>query len=290
MDHIVAARSDHEAVTEWEKLKILGEGSYGTVSLAVLTAPEEAKGELIAVKTSKPHGLDSLQKEETILDSFFGCKEILRCIWSLFTMENGRFVYNLLMEFAPCGSLGDLIRKKPLSESQVRVYSRMLLKGLSLVHRFGVVHCDLKPDNILLFPSGEENDVDYQLKIADFGLSRTKDEVFDADFWKIKFRGSPFYMSPESVMGRIETPLDIWSLGCMVIEMMTGFPAWNHIPTTRDLMFKLAFLKEAPPLPSGLSSLCQDFLNKCFVKDSAQRWTANMLLDHPFISAAKSYM
>lgn len=59
-----------------------------------------------------------------------------------------------------------------------------------------------------------------------------------------------------------------------LIEMITGLPAWNHIPTSKDLMFKFAFLKEAPPLPSGLSPLCEDFLNKCFLKDP-----------HPFLSS-----
>ncbi|KAK7394644.1 hypothetical protein VNO78_15177 [Psophocarpus tetragonolobus] len=281
---MVGEASSMALIIEWEPVKILGEGSYGTVFLAMLTAPEETKGTMIAVKTSKPHGLDSLQKEGTILDSFFGCKEILQCIWALSTIDNGRTVYNLLMEFAPCGSLGDFIRNKQLPETQVRVYARMLLNGLSLIHQSGVVHCDLKPDNILLFPPYDHG-VDYQLKIADFGLSRTKDEDFDPDFWKIKFRGSPFYMSPESVMGQIETPLDIWSLGCTVIEIITGLPAWHHIPTRSHLMFKLAFLKEIPPIPSGLTPLCEDFLTKCLITDPNQRWTANMLLNHPFISA-----
>ncbi|XP_020231789.1 mitogen-activated protein kinase kinase kinase 17-like [Cajanus cajan] len=269
--------------TEWKKIRVLGEGSYGTVSLASTILPEGVQGVLIAVKSSKPHGVKSLQKEEAILELFYGCKEIVQCIWGLPTMENGRYIYNLLMEYAPLGSLGNLIKKrKSLLESEVQVYTRMLLKGLSIIHQYGVVHCDLKPDNVLLFPNHEHGG--YQLKISDFGLSKTKDEVFDADSWKIKFRGTPYYMSPESVMGQIEAPLDIWSLGCMVIEMLTGLPAWHHVPTTRDLMFKLAFLKEAPPLPSNLSPLCGDFLNKCFVKDPNQRWTANMLLNHPFVS------
>ncbi|KAL2330156.1 hypothetical protein Fmac_017737 [Flemingia macrophylla] len=195
-----------------------------------------------------------------------------------------RYVYNLLLEFSPFGSLGNLIRRrKSLLENEVKVYTRMLLKGLSLIHQSGVVHCDLKPDNVLLFP-GLEYGVEYQLKISDFGLSKTKDDKFDVGFPKMRFRGTPDYMSPESVMGQIEAPLDIWSLGCMVIEMLTGLPAWHHVPTTRDLRFLLGLLKEAPPLPSGLSSVCEDFLNKCFVKDPNQRWTANMLLNHPFLS------
>ncbi|KAL2330444.1 hypothetical protein Fmac_018025 [Flemingia macrophylla] len=268
----------------WRKIRVLGEGTYGSVSLAITILPKEVQGVLIAVKSSKPHGEESLQKEEGVLKLFFGCKEIIQCVGGAPTIENGRYVYNLLLEFAPFGSLGNLIRRrKSILESEVKVYARMLLKGLSLIHQSGVVHCDLKPDNVLLFP-GLEYGVEYQLKIGDFGLSKTKDDKFDVGFLKMRFRGTPYYMSPESVMGQIEAPLDIWSLGCMVIEMLTGLPAWHHVPTTRDLRFKLGLLKEAPPLPSNLSSVCEDFLNKCFVKDPNQRWTANMLLNHPFLS------
>ncbi|CAJ1823736.1 unnamed protein product [Sphenostylis stenocarpa] len=267
---------------EWERLRILGEGSYSIVYLAELRIPEEGKRMVIAMKSSKPHGLHSLQKEGGILESFSGSKEIVECMWSITNEENGCAVCHLLMELAPYGCLGDLIRRKPFSESQVIVSTRMILKGLSLIHKAGVVHCDLKPDNLLLFPPLEEG-VEFQLKIADFGLAKTKEDKCDGESREMKFRGSPFYMSPESVRGEIETALDIWSLGCIIIEMMTGLPAWHHISSTRHLMFILAFPKQSPPIPSWLSLCCQDFLSKCFSKDPNQRWTATMLQRHPFL-------
>ncbi|XP_020204716.1 mitogen-activated protein kinase kinase kinase 17 [Cajanus cajan] len=182
--------------TEWKKIRVLGEGSYGTVCLATTIFPKEVQEVLIAVKSSKPHREESLEKEEAILNLFHGRKEIVQCIGGVPTIENSGYVYNLMMEFAPYGSLGNLIkRRKSLLESEVKVYTRMLLKGLSVIHEFGVIHCDLKPDNVLLFPS-QEHGVEYELKIGDFGMSKRKEEVFDGDFWKIKFRGSPYYMSP----------------------------------------------------------------------------------------------
>lgn len=270
-------------VTEWKNLRILGKGTYGVVYLAVLVAPQEVNGEVIAVKSSRPNMFHSLKTEESILQLFFGCKEIVQCFWSESTLENGHLTCNLLMEYAPYGSLRGLIKDIPLLESEARVYTRMLLRGLSRIHQAGVVHCDLKSDNILLFPSSE-NGARYQVKIADFGLSKTKGENFNADFWKIKFRGTPHYMSPESVMGQIDTPLDIWSLGCIVLEMITGLRPWWNIGSNDHIMFKLAFLKEAPKLHNGLSQDCKDFLSKCFVKDPTERWNATMLLNHPFLS------
>nr|KYP69019.1 Mitogen-activated protein kinase kinase kinase A [Cajanus cajan] len=191
------------------------------------------------------------------------------------------------MELAPYGSLGELIRKRgAISEDTVRIYTHMLLKGLHCIHEKEVVHCDLKPDNILLFPTWK-SETWYQVKIADFGLAKTRKEA-KAEFRlrKMKFRGTPYYMSPESVIGVIGTALDIWSLGCIVIEMITGMDAWRNIENQEELMLKLLLHKEAPPIPDGLSWVCKDFLGKCFVKNPTRRSTAAMLLNHPFIISA----
>nr|KYP35302.1 Serine/threonine-protein kinase BCK1/SLK1/SSP31 [Cajanus cajan] len=162
----------------------------------------------------------------------------------------------------------------------------MLLKGLHCIHEKGVVHCDLKPYNILMFPTWKSQTWN-QVKIADFGLAKTREEA-DAELGlrKLKFRGTACYMSPESVIGVIGTALDIWSLGCIVIEMMTGLDAWNNIESRKDLMLKLALHREAPPIPEGMSWVCKDFLSKCFVKNPTRRSTAAMLLNHPFINSS----
>ncbi|RDX89843.1 Mitogen-activated protein kinase kinase kinase 17, partial [Mucuna pruriens] len=270
-------------MAKWKNLTILGKGSYATVYLATITHPEEWSLKIVAVKRSRifSFSIDSLAKEKRILESFIGCKEILQFYFDQFTIKRNNIRYNLFMEFAPYGSLGDLIKKRQLSESEVRIYTQMILKGLCSIHQKGVVHCDLKPDNILLFSSFEDG-VRYQLKIADFGLSKTREET-NANFRKFKFKGTPIYMSPESVVGIIETPLDIWSLGCIVIEMITGFHVWRNIQTRKEIMLKLAFHHEAPEIPNELSWECKNFLSKCFVKDHKERWTAAMLLNHPFL-------
>jgi len=265
----------------WKRLGVLGEGSYAIVYLAVVISQKEHTSNVVAVKSSKSCCYVSLQKEQRILELFKGCEEILQCYFYQDTIENGRRTYNLFMEYTPCGTLDDLIRKGSLSEKEVITYTRMLLKGLCSIHKEGIIHCDLKPANILLFPSSDDN-AKYQLKIADFGLSNTIGDA-NVGLGEIMFRGTPIYMSPESIIGLMGTALDIWSLGCIVIEMMTGFPPWTNIQSIEELMWKLGLLQEVPKIPDELNWDCKNFLSKCFAKDHRERWSAAMLLDHPFI-------
>ena len=197
-------------------------------------------------------------------------------------------IYNLQLEYAPHGTLYELIAKQTLTERQAKVYIRMIVKGLRSIHEKGLVHCDLKPGNILLFPPKTQSSTEatsyYQAKIADFGLAKTKEEEIDRKYWAKRYRGTPEYMSPESVrFGRIDEKLDIWSLGCIVIEMLTGESAWEEYSDDDSLMSVLCCLYKRPEIPNEFSDVCKDFMMNCFKMDPRQRWTADMLLNHPFL-------
>jgi serine/threonine protein kinase len=203
------------------------------------------------------------------------------------TFEDGNGPnYNLLLEYAAGGTLEDLIKKDSgLCEWDIRRYVRMILQGLCSLHEKGMVHCDLKPSNILVFP-GEGGVNDDRLKIADFGLVKEgRDYNEEMGFLRFNFRGTPFYMSPESVAhGEIGAPLDIWLLGCILVEMVNGKPAlWKYRNLTA-LKLRLAVDQQSPGIPEGLSEDGKDFLRKCFAIDPSERWTAEMLLNHPFVS------
>ncbi|CAI8588880.1 unnamed protein product [Vicia faba] len=94
-------------------------------------------------------------------------------------------------------------------------------KARSSVHKYihenDFVHCDLKPRNILVFENGN-------IKISDFGLA----EEIGVEQGEKKHKGTPIFMSPESVMDVVyESPVDIWALGCTVVEILTREAAWN---------------------------------------------------------------
>ncbi|KAJ7975116.1 Protein kinase-like protein [Quillaja saponaria] len=177
-----------------------------------------------------------------------------------------------------------MIKHHPnFEEIDVQNYTRMILKGLQCIHAKGYVHCDLKPSNVLVFPS--KDGCPCRLKITDFGLSKEPGETVGEQY---KFHATPRYMSPESlVIGQIGVALDIWSLGCIVVEMVTKKTMWGDHKDDYlgELMCQLVAGNDDVLLPESLSEEGKDFLNKCFEIDPRKRWTASMLLNHPFIAS-----
>ncbi|KAF2298321.1 hypothetical protein GH714_022169 [Hevea brasiliensis] len=77
--------------------------------------------------------------------------------------------------------------------------------------------------------------------------------------------------------------LDIWAFGCAVLEMLTGKPAWEY-SEVEDLLWVIGYTDELPQIPSNVSEDAKDFLSRCFVRTAAHRWSADCLLEHPFLS------
>ncbi|CAA7037970.1 unnamed protein product [Microthlaspi erraticum] len=161
----------------------------------------------------------------------------------------------------------------------IRKFTCMLLQGLATIHEHGYVHCDLKPDNILVFPKNDAWNRSYELKISDFGLSERDG---DSDWWSPSrpFAGTPIYMSPESVShGETGRGLDLWSLGCVVLEMYTGKRPWWH------KNYDLEDLKNCyePLIPSDLPCDAKLFLMTCFAPEPEERKDALTLLRYSFL-------
>ncbi|KAJ4836498.1 hypothetical protein Tsubulata_035486 [Turnera subulata] len=264
---------------EWFRGDSLGYGSFSTVSEARPTRDCSSKyPPLMAVKSCSACDTSLLENEKEVLSQLGSCPQIVQCLGDGHSVEKNERFYNLLLEYAAGGSLARRLKKcgGSMRESEVKAYTRSILKGLRHIHARGFVHCDLKLDNILVCEDGEA-------KIADFGLSKRAGE----EIGRMEVRGTPLYMSPESVNdNQYEAPCDLWALGCAVLEMVTGKPAWNVKTGANmfNLLIRIGVGEELPVVPQDLSDQGKDFLSKCFVKDPSQRWTAEMLLDHPFVS------
>lgn len=262
---------------DWVRGDSVGRGSFATVSLAIPRNSSTQFSSPTAVKSSEVSTSSSLKNEKNILDCLGCCPRIIRCFGDDYSFENGFEYYNLFVEYAAGGSLSDQLKLHGgrFPETQVRRHTRSIIEGLSHIHENGFVHCDIKLQNILVFHDGE-------IKIADFGLAKKTGEKKR----RFECRGTPLFMSPESVNdGEYESPADIWALGCAVVEMVTGKPAWNveNCSNMWSLLIRIGVGEEVPEIPEMLSQEGRDFLFKCFVKDPTKRWTAEMLLKHPFV-------
>uniref|UniRef100_A0A2C9U2L0 Protein kinase domain-containing protein n=1 Tax=Manihot esculenta TaxID=3983 RepID=A0A2C9U2L0_MANES len=144
----------------WWRGRLLGKGGCGSVYLASLK-PESSNAFYpphMAVKSAEFSLSRSLRKEKEVFYHLRDCPYILECYGEKIIVNNkGQMVYNLLLEYASGGTLFDPIRRSGdlrLPESDVKRYTRSILKGIDYIHSHEYVHCDLKPENVLLVRSG----------------------------------------------------------------------------------------------------------------------------------------
>ncbi|XP_010558598.1 PREDICTED: mitogen-activated protein kinase kinase kinase 2-like [Tarenaya hassleriana] len=274
------------ASMDWVRGETIGYGTFATVSLA--TPASKYSGQfppLMAVKSADFYGAASLANEKSVLDQLGHCPEIVRCLGHDQTVENGQEMYNLFLEYASRGNLATHVKKSGgngLPESAVRGHTLSVLRGLRHIHAGGFAHCDIKLGNILIFDDGA-------VKIADFGLAKRTGVVDGEETASegLQIRGTPLYMAPESVNNNeYGSQADVWALGCAVVEMFSGKTAWSFKEGSNfmALLMRIGVGDELPRIPGDLSEEGRDFLSKCFVKDPKRRWTAEMLLSHPFVA------
>ncbi|KAJ3704684.1 hypothetical protein LUZ61_008389 [Rhynchospora tenuis] len=254
------------------RLCSLGRGSTATVSLA----SDPITGSLIAIKSADLLLSSPLQHENVIL-SGLNSPHIISCYGSYTSNSH----YHLLLEFAPGGSLFDRIKSHPkgrLDEPHIRSYAREILLGLSYLHLNNISHGDIKTQNILI-------DSDGHAKIADFGAAVLKRGTHNGEY--TSWSGTPAFMAPEVARGEERGPaVDIWALGCTIIEMATGKAPWIGA-MDQDVMaaiYRIGYCSDfVPEIPNWLSEDGQDFLMNCLKRDPNERWSAKQLLQHPFV-------
>ncbi|ESQ36414.1 hypothetical protein EUTSA_v10008116mg [Eutrema salsugineum] len=259
----------------WTRGKTIGRGSSATVYAATC----KISGETFAVKSAEFHRSEFLQREAKILSSLNSPYVIgyRGCEITKEPFNDGEATYNLLMEYAPHGTLTDVAAKNggSIEEARVSRYTRQLLLGLEYIHDSkGIAHCDIKGSNVLVGENGEA-------KIADFGCAKWVEPELTEPV-----RGTPAYMAPEVARGeRQGKESDIWAVGCTVIEMVTGSPPWICADSTDpvSVLYRVGYLGESPELPSSLTEQAKDFLGKCLKIEAKERWTATQLLNHPFL-------
>ncbi|XP_050387374.1 mitogen-activated protein kinase kinase kinase 20-like [Argentina anserina] len=259
---------------KWIRGKKIGEGGFGSVFLhfqSYLNIGEDDMPEAMAVKSAKIKDAGSIRHELEVFRELNNKGGLCPFIIDHFDEEvtlsdDGEEVYNLALEVA-WGSLARLLKivRTGLPESNVRRYAGDILRGVKHMHNNGYVHCDLKPDNILLVEKDEG--FPFVAKVGDLGLAK-KNEV------RGSWRGTPIYLSPETVANNVqEHTSDIWAFGLIVLEMLTGErPRIHFYDDESDTLYKVDGIK--PKIPDSISSLAREFLEFCLAEETWERWSA----------------
>jgi mitogen-activated protein kinase kinase kinase len=231
----------------------------------------------------------------------------------------------IFLEYVPGGSIAGLLERfGPLETSVVSVYASQILVGLDYLHAQRVAHRDVKGANILVEKSGRVKLADFGMaktlveRVSASGRreslagaptsernateTETETEIETASKasrpigspergasgGSAGVAGSAFWMAPEVVRRHkdVGAEADIWSLGCVVLEMATGEPPWSGCGGQAQAIYKIASTKELPAFPEPFDHLAEDFVRMCLRRDPGERPSAAELLTHPFVAEA----
>ena len=305
---------------DWTKIKLLGRGAYGSVYEGLTI-----EGRLVAVKVMDLPATDDdatledytnrLMKEVNVMRilKHKNCVAYYNC--QLVRNERDGRQVQIFLEHCPGGTLATLCRnqgEKGLSIVLVRLYVRQVLEGLAYLHAKGVIHRDIKPDNVLISATGEA-------KLADFGCSKKlsqtvmmrstgggmassnnsnsegaeQDRLAMAKGLTNTLVGTPLYMAPEMMLeGDLgySRPADIWSVGCLLLEML-GRKPWpvNDKVNMFQVLYKISNSVGLPPgVPQHCQTTLRSFFVACFERDPERRASAADLLRHLWLTCPDS--
>ncbi|KAL6223183.1 hypothetical protein ACLB2K_006572 [Fragaria x ananassa] len=261
------------ALSKWKKGRLLGRGTFGHVYVGF----NSESGQMCAIKEvrlitddqSLKECLKQLNQEINLL-SQLSHPNIVRYHGS----ELGEEALSVYLEYVSGGSIHKLLQEYgAFKEPVIQNYTRQILSGLAYLHGRNTVHRDIKGANILVDPNGE-------IKLADFGMAKHITNCASM----LSFKGSPYWMAPEVVMNTngYSLAVDIWSLGCTILEMATSKPPWSQYEGVAAI-FKIGNSKDMPDIPDYLSHDAKNFVRLCLQRNPSERPTASQLLDHPFI-------
>ncbi|RLV89667.1 Serine/threonine-protein kinase BCK1/SLK1/SSP31 [Spathaspora sp. JA1] len=265
----------------WIKGELIGRGSFGDVYLGL----NVTTGEMLAVKQVvynrvNMNGIEALHKEvETMKD--LNHINIVQYLG----YEQKQNVYSLFLEYVAGGSIASCLKSYgKFEENLVKFITYQVLLGLEYLHENNIIHRDLKADNLLL-------ETDGTCKISDFGISKRLNDDIYSNNANMSMQGTIFWMAPEVIDSLVEgysAKIDIWSLGCVVLEMFAGKRPWSN-EAAISVIYKTGKEKLAPPITDDIkrdiSDDAVDFINLCFTIDPKERPTASELLRHKFVKA-----
>jgi len=256
-----AAAAPPERLGKYELLEEIGRGGMGVV----YAARDVQLGRVVALKllpawlAADRRARERFVREAQLLASL--SDERIATLYSLDEADGRHF---LTMELIPGRTLADRLREGPLPLEEALAFGRQVAEAVARAHERHVVHRDLKPANLMLTPGGGA-------KILDFGIARALWEGPAADRppdaageGLTRAQGTPGYMAPEQLAGGpVDERCDVWALGCVVFEALSGRPAVAVLDERGRL--------DPRALPAGLPRHVPAVLQRCLERDPRRR-------------------
>ncbi|XP_043530431.1 cyclin-dependent kinase-like 2 [Chiloscyllium plagiosum] len=287
---------------KYEYLGLVGEGSYGIV----IRSRNKENGRIVAIKKFLEDDDDKMVKKIAMREIRLLKQLRHENLVNLLEVWNRRKRWYLVFEFVDHTLLDDLEQcPNGLEYDKVRRYLIQILRGIAFCHSHNIIHRDIKPENILVSRSGV-------VKLCDFGFARSLTAPGEMYTDYIATR---WYRAPELLVGdtKYGKPVDVWAVGCLVMEMLTGEPLFpgdseidqlfhiircvgNLIPRHKELFHKnplftglqLPDIKRIELLPTHyphIPCLVFDLVKKCLQIDPEKRPSCAELLQHNYFTA-----
>lgn len=300
----LAGRTTDDLLEHYGSLKKIGCGAYGVV----YKAKQKSSGVDVAIKIIR-HLENPLVRRRTLREM-----KILRLLRheNIVSLLDAARPYDfetlsevcLIQEFMPY-NLHQVIQGWALSEEQISYMMHQILCGLSAIHSANIIHRDLKPDNILVTES-------CHVKICDFGLARAENKGRRSSAIMTMYVATRWYRAPEIMLSTYDRACDMWSVGCILAEMLRRvvlFPGKDYVdqlrqiinilgsPSMRDLQAMCSGKKTIPieilahkeaimwkELCPHASETVLDLLGRLLMFNPNRRISVHDALNHPFVS------
>ena len=254
----------------------LGSGTYGSVYLATTKTKSEQK---VAVKffnqlndkKMKYVEIDYTSMREAAILKSLDHPNIVKLKEIIFNQKG----FAMIFEYCPL-NLRQFIKRNPsIKDSELKSLSRQIISGMNYLHSSCILHRDLKTQNIFLTSKGE-------VKMGDFGISRVLQHTYDCAKTAI---GTPYYLSPEICQDKpYNQRSDIWSLGCMLYEMVTLNHAFDAT-SMKGLVMKI-LRGNYPAISKTYSKDLSDLISRLLKNNPQERPTINQILQTPFLAVS----